>query len=320
MGATMLQQLGLSVFSVELVAIAVLREFGVLITAIMLAGRSDSAFTAQIGAMRMQQEVDATAEAPAPPKVACDAGTAIVTAPAPELAWWCARADGTKHGPFVSAFPDGHIEISAAYREGLLDGTLKAQGHTPLSRQQANARPTLYTPELLNADISLTELAAGLRRHPHARLCFYGPPGSGKTAFAGWLADQLGKPLHSKRVSDLVAPYVGQTEQNLAEAFRQAEEEEAVLLLDEVDSFLQDRTRARAQWEVTAVNEMGAVKRAKQLAGRRILPNPRADDNGKRGMGQGREALRNCFGEGPGNTRKMFIGQSLALLARGPLA
>lgn len=107
--------------------------------------------------------------------------------------------------------------------EGLLDGTLKAQGHQPLSRQQAGARPTLYTPELLNADTSLTDLAAGLRRHPQARLCFYGPPGTGKTAFAGWLAEQLGRPLHSKRVSDLVAPYVGQTEQNLAEAFRQAE-------------------------------------------------------------------------------------------------
>jgi len=59
MGANLLQSLGFSVFTVELVGIAVLREFGVLITAIMLAGRSDSAFTAQIGAMKMQQEVDA---------------------------------------------------------------------------------------------------------------------------------------------------------------------------------------------------------------------------------------------------------------------
>ena len=59
MGANLLQGLGFSVFTVELVGIAVLREFGVLITAIMLAGRSDSAFTAQIGAMKMQQEVDA---------------------------------------------------------------------------------------------------------------------------------------------------------------------------------------------------------------------------------------------------------------------
>lgn len=59
MGATQLATFGASVFTVELVAIGVLREFGVLITAIMLAGRSDSAFTAQIGAMRMQQEIDA---------------------------------------------------------------------------------------------------------------------------------------------------------------------------------------------------------------------------------------------------------------------
>lgn len=59
MGANILAQFGASVFTVELVGISVLREFAVLITAIILAGRSDSAFTAQIGAMRMQQEVDA---------------------------------------------------------------------------------------------------------------------------------------------------------------------------------------------------------------------------------------------------------------------
>jgi len=59
MGANLLQTFGLSVFSVELVGISVLREFGALITAIMLAGRSDSAFTASIGSMKMQQEIDA---------------------------------------------------------------------------------------------------------------------------------------------------------------------------------------------------------------------------------------------------------------------
>jgi len=58
-GANQLANFGASVFMVELVAISVLREFGVVITAILLAGRSDSAFTAQIGAMKMQQEIDA---------------------------------------------------------------------------------------------------------------------------------------------------------------------------------------------------------------------------------------------------------------------
>jgi len=59
MGAELLASFGAQVFMVDLVGFAVFREFAVLITAIMLAGRSDSAFTAQIGSMKMRQEVDA---------------------------------------------------------------------------------------------------------------------------------------------------------------------------------------------------------------------------------------------------------------------
>ena len=58
-GANMLSQFGATVFAVELIGIAVLREFNVLITAMLLAGRSASSFAAEIGAMKMQQEVDA---------------------------------------------------------------------------------------------------------------------------------------------------------------------------------------------------------------------------------------------------------------------
>jgi phospholipid/cholesterol/gamma-HCH transport system permease protein len=59
LGARILGDFGASVFTVELVAFSVLREFGVVITAVLLAGRTDSAFTAQIGAMKMRQEIDA---------------------------------------------------------------------------------------------------------------------------------------------------------------------------------------------------------------------------------------------------------------------
>jgi phospholipid/cholesterol/gamma-HCH transport system permease protein len=58
-GANMLTDFGAQVFTVELVGIAVLREFGILITAVLLAGRSASSFTAEIGAMKMNQEIDA---------------------------------------------------------------------------------------------------------------------------------------------------------------------------------------------------------------------------------------------------------------------
>lgn len=59
MGANLLASFGASVFMVDLVGFSVLRELAVIITAILLAGRSDSAFTASIGAMKMRQEIDA---------------------------------------------------------------------------------------------------------------------------------------------------------------------------------------------------------------------------------------------------------------------
>jgi phospholipid/cholesterol/gamma-HCH transport system permease protein len=59
LGASLLTQFGAGVFTVQLIAVAVLREFAVVITAILLAGRSASSFAAEIGSMRMNQEVDA---------------------------------------------------------------------------------------------------------------------------------------------------------------------------------------------------------------------------------------------------------------------
>ena len=59
LGANMLRQFGAQVFAVELVGIAVLREFNIIITAVLLAGRSASSFAAEIGSMKMNQEIDA---------------------------------------------------------------------------------------------------------------------------------------------------------------------------------------------------------------------------------------------------------------------
>jgi phospholipid/cholesterol/gamma-HCH transport system permease protein len=59
LGINQLRQFGAEVFTVELIGIAVLREFGIVITAVLLAGRSASAFAAELGAMKMNQEIDA---------------------------------------------------------------------------------------------------------------------------------------------------------------------------------------------------------------------------------------------------------------------
>jgi phospholipid/cholesterol/gamma-HCH transport system permease protein len=59
LGATVLADFGASIYTVDLISISFLREFGVLLTAIMLAGRTASAFTAQIGSMKSREEIDA---------------------------------------------------------------------------------------------------------------------------------------------------------------------------------------------------------------------------------------------------------------------
>lgn len=140
--------------------------------------------------------------------------------------------------------------------ERLIGNTLTTQGHTPLKRHDPNQLPTWYDPGFINADTSLQDIAEGLARNKSGRMCLYGPPGTGKTAFGRWLADRLELPLLVKRGSDLLSKWVGGTEENIAKAFRDAESEGALLLIDEVDSFLQDRRGAQRSWEVTQVNEM----------------------------------------------------------------
>lgn len=138
----------------------------------------------------------------------------------------------------------------------LIDSTLEAQGHLALPRMGSEPLPHFYDPALLNASADLAAVARGLASSRSGRLCLYGPPGTGKTAFGHWLAEQLGQPLHVRRASDLLSKWVGESEQNIAEAFRQAERDQALLLVDEVDSFLQDRQAASRSWEITQVNEM----------------------------------------------------------------
>lgn len=154
-------------------------------------------------------------------------------------------------GTIEKAAPD--ISTSVGH---LVDATLAAQGFPMLLTNRCEALPAFYSPDLVNADHSLEELVNGLRHHQEARLCFYGPSGTGKTAFGLWVARQLGRPLYSRRASDLISPYIGMTERNLAAAFEAAAKDDAVLLLDEVDTFLQDRRRTQHSWEVSAVNEM----------------------------------------------------------------
>lgn len=145
---------------------------------------------------------------------------------------------------------------AASALELLISNTLEAQGHKPIRELNVCGLPSIYDPSFVHADADLSQLAKGLLLSKSGRICLFGPPGTGKTAYGRWIAEQLNIPLLVKRASDLMSMWVGGNEKNIANAFKQATREGALLLIDEVDSFLQDRRSARSGWEVSLVNEM----------------------------------------------------------------
>ncbi len=139
--------------------------------------------------------------------------------------------------------------------ERIIGNKLQVMG---LSRKPRTviSRETRYSLEYLNPDQDLEALTRGLQKNHQARICLYGAPGTGKTAFAHYVAEQLDKPLLKKQASDILSKWVGEAEQNIAAMFDEAEADDMVLLVDEVDSFLLDRGSSQNSWEITQVNEL----------------------------------------------------------------
>jgi SpoVK/Ycf46/Vps4 family AAA+-type ATPase len=149
--------------------------------------------------------------------------------------------------------PTEQIDVLTTH---LVNDRLFAQGFRPIRVSAVGAKVLDFDPMVVNATTPLMDLHDGLRDNKRGKVCIYGPPGSGKTGFGVWLAKSLGLPSHCYKASDLLGAHVGESEKAVAKAFARAATESAVLQIDEVDSFLQERSTAKQSWEVSIVNEM----------------------------------------------------------------
>ena len=157
------------------------------------------------------------------------------------------------------------VGAGATAAAGLAGGGIAAVRHgvRSISRVLGCEKPPQGPPPrfdlaLVRSDIDPVTLAERLVRNAERgfSLCLQGPPGTGKSAFARYLAECLGLEVLQKRASDLLSPWVGETEQQIAAAFAEARDTEAFLIFDEADSLLADRRSAHRSWEVSRVNEM----------------------------------------------------------------
>lgn len=160
----------------------------------------------------------------------------------------------------AQAGPAESTEAAARRWDELIERQLR-QADLALGRRQGAASrqdPLRYGLEWLNTESrhELPRIIEALRARGHGSLCLHGVPGSGKTALAEQLAQALGRPLLRRQASDLLGKFVGETEQAMAAMFAEAEAEQALLLLDEADSFLLDRRGAQRHHELSEVNEM----------------------------------------------------------------
>jgi SpoVK/Ycf46/Vps4 family AAA+-type ATPase len=166
----------------------------------------------------------------------------------PALMSRAAKVAGTMH-------KGGANTSIEALLDDVIDSAMRVQS-CEVPRPSSKARAVKYQLAAVNADCNVDDIVAGLTETGQGRLVLYGPPGTGKSAFAKHIAEVLGKPALVKRASDILGSYLGQTERNMADMFRQAKADGAVLILDEADSFLRAREGAKRSWEITAVNEM----------------------------------------------------------------
>lgn len=142
--------------------------------------------------------------------------------------------------------------------KSMIEQDLGANAEKEEEKEEEVRRKITFDYKMVNANQDLKVLIQKLKKAKTKKfgMLLYGVSGSGKSYLAEWLAQELKLGFIKKRASDLQAKFVGETEQNIRNAFKEAKAKKAVLVFDEADSFLYDRKYSQREFEASSVNEL----------------------------------------------------------------
>ena len=114
------------------------------------------------------------------------------------------------------------------------------------TRKRRQVNSDQYDIRVINSDTPIDILdkmaEKAVRQHSPWKLMIHGPSGSSKSSYAYHVAEKLGVEIIVKRYHDLVSKWMGQSEEQIYQAFKEAEDKRALLLLDEVDGYISRKT------------------------------------------------------------------------------
>ncbi len=164
--------------------------------------------------------------------------------------------------------PEEWIRVSKLFSHGenFSKDDVKALIHNMFNiKEKSEKKNTNYSFEALNTEPSIPEvleMVKNVKKYEEdtgekvgCLIKSFGPSGTGKTAFAKAIAENLEIPIKIVYSSDIFSPYSGETEQNIRKVFDEARETNCVLLFDEADSFLHSRGDSLNRHNDFKVNE-----------------------------------------------------------------
>jgi len=145
------------------------------------------------------------------------------------------------------------IEEELGLKTVTRDPNEKKEEQKPVKKEKIN-----FNFDMVSTSMDLKVLTEKLKKSKIKAysLLLYGEPGCGKTYYANYLAQELGMEVLKKKASDMLSRYVGESEKQIAAAFKEAIDKNAILVLDECDSLLTDRSKAQQDFQVSSVNTM----------------------------------------------------------------